>query len=277
MPVRIVTDSAADLPPAVVANLDISVVPVIVQFGEESLRDRIDLTSAEFYRRLPASPSLPKTAAPPPGFFTAEYERLTQAGDDVVSVHVGAGLSGILNSARVAAADFDGRVQLVDSTNLSLAVGWVAIEAARAAQRGASLAEVVAAAESCVPRVRLWAALDTLEYAHKGGRVSAPAAWLGSFLHVKPILDFRDSAVKVTDRIRSMRSAVNRLLDIVQAAGPVQEIGVLHAAAPELGAEVQRRVRALYPDRDVSLVETGPAVGVHCGPGAVAIATLLAP
>lgn len=277
MPVRIVTDSAADLPPAVAANLDITVVPVIVQFGEESLRDRVDLTSADFYRRLAASDALPKTAAPPPGFFTAEYQRLTQAGDDVVSVHVGAGLSGILNSARVAAADFGGRVQLVDSTNLSLAVGWVAIEAARAAQRGASLAEVVAAAESCVPRVRLWSALDTLEYAYKGGRVSAPAAWLGSLLHVKPILDFRDSAVKVTDRIRSMRGAVNRLLDIVQAAGPVQEIGVLHATAPELGAEVQRRVHALYPDLDVSLVETGPAVGVHCGPGAVGIAALLAP
>lgn len=276
MSIRIVTDSAADLPPHVAQKLHISVVPALVQFGQESFRDRVDLSTTEFYTRMAKSQALPTTAAPPSGFFATEYERLTQAGHDVVSVHVGAGLSGIFNSARVAAADFGDRVRLVDSTNLSLAIGWVAIEAARAAQRGLSLDEVVAAGERAAPRVRLWAALDTLEYAYRGGRVSAPAAWIGSLLHVKPILDFRNSAVQVTDRTRSMRNAVNRLLEIVQAAGPIQEIGVIHAAAPELGAEVQRRVRALYPAVDVSLVETGPAVGVHCGPGAVGISTLLA-
>ena len=276
MGVRIVTDSAADLPLDVANQLHISVVPATVQFGQESFRDRVDLSTDEFYRRLARSQSLPTTAAPPPGFFADEYQRLTEAGHDVVSVHVGAVLSSIINSARIAAAEFGERVCLIDSTNLSLAVGWVALEAARAAQRGQTLAEVVAAAQSAVPRVRLWAALDTLEYAYKGGRVSAPAAWLGSLLHVKPIVDFRDSAVQVTDRIRSMRNALTRLLEILQTAGPAQEVAVLHATAPELGGEVQRRVRALYPNLEVSLVETGPAVGVHCGPGAVGIAALLA-
>ena len=274
MGVRIVTDSAADLPLDVANQLHISVVPATVQFGQESFRDRVDLSTDEFYRRLARSQSLPTTAAPPPGFFADEYQRLTEAGHDVVSVHVGAGLSSIINSARIAAAEFGERVCLIDSTNLSLAVGWVALEAARAAQRGQTLAEVVAAAQSAVPRVRLWAALDTLEYAYKGGRVSAPAAWLGSLLHVKPIVDFRDSAVQVTDRIRSMRNALTRLLEILQTAGPAQEVAVLHATAPELGGEVQRRVRALYPNLEVSLVETGPAVGVHCGPGVVGIAAL---
>lgn len=276
MGIRVVTDSAADLPLSVIENLDITVVPAIVQFGQEGLRDRVDLSTAQFYTRLAASKSLPTTAAPPPGLFVTEYQRLVQAGHDIVSVHLAAGLSGIFNSARVAAADFGAHVRLVDSTNLSLALGWVTIEAARAAQRGATLDEVVAIAESCVPRVRLWAVLDTLEYAYKGGRVSAFGAWVGALLQVKPILDIRDAKILAPERVRTMRKAVDRLLQLVEDAGPVQEVGVIHAAAPELGAEVQRRVRALCSHCDVSLVETGPAIGVHAGPGAVGIAALLA-
>ena len=276
MSTRIVTDSATDLPPALAQELDISVVPAIVRFGEQSFEDRVDLSASQFYQRLTQSVILPQTSAPSPGRFGLEYERLIEAGHDVVVVTVIGNLSGIYNAARLAAQDYSDRVRVIDSTNLSLAEGWVAVEAARAARDGASLAEVAAIAEAAVPRVHLWAVLDTLEFAHRGGRVNAAQAWIGGLLQVKPILDIYDSKVQLGERVRTLHKAVARLLQIVEEAGPLQEIGVIHAAAPELGAEVQRRVRALYPNLEVSLVETGPAVGVHSGPGAVGVAILSA-
>lgn len=274
MSTRLITDSAADLPPALAAELQITVVPAIVRFGTESFEDRVDLSAAQFYQRLATSATLPQTSAPAPGRFAVEYERLIQDGHDVVVVTVIGSMSGIYNAARVAAQDYPGRVRVVDSTNLSLAEGWVAVAAARAARAGAGLAEVAALAESVTPRVHLWAVLDTLEFAYRGGRVSAAQAWVGGLLQVKPILDIYDSKVVVGERVRTLHKAVTRLLQIVAEAGPLDEIGVIHAAAPELGAEVQRRLQASHPERNIVLVETGPAVGVHAGPGAVGVAVL---
>lgn len=122
--------------------------------------------------------------------------------------------------------------------------------------------------------MHLWAVLDTLEFAYRGGRVSAAQAWVGGLLQVKPILDIYDSKVVVGERVRTLHKAVTRLLQIVAEAGPLDEIGVIHAAAPELGAEVQRRLQASHPERNIVLVETGPAVGVHAGLGAVGVAVL---
>lgn len=276
MSTRIITDSAADLPATLAAELHITVVPAIVRFGMDSFEDRVDLSAAQFYQRLAASDTLPQTSAPAPGRFTVEYERLIDDGHDVAVVTVIGGMSGIYNAARVAAQDYPDRVRVVDSTNLSLAEGWIAVAAARAARDGANLAEVAALAEGLAPRVHLWAVLDTLEYAYRGGRLNAAQAWVGGLLQIKPILDIYDSTVVLGERVRTLHKAVTRLLQIVAEAGPPQEIGVIHAAAPELGAEVQRRLQASYPERDIVLVETGPAVGVHAGPGAVGVASLLA-
>jgi DegV family protein with EDD domain len=155
-PVRIVVDSLADIPPALVDELHITVIPAIVRFGDEEFEDGVSLTSAEFYTRLQSSPSLPQTAVPPLGVFEAMYRRLASETSQIISIHVPAGLSGMVNAATIAARSLpDVWIEVVDSTNMSMAQGWLAVLAARAAREGQSMEEIVALVRATIPKVRL--------------------------------------------------------------------------------------------------------------------------
>lgn len=276
MPTRIVCDSIADLPIELAQAFDITIIPQLVIFGDHSQRDRVDIFPTEFYQRLVSSPTLPTTAAAGPGEFASEYSRLVNQGCDVVSIHVAAQLSGIYNSARLAASEFAGRVLTVDSTNVTMAQGWLAVEAAALARQGASAPEVAAACERLAPRLRVWAMLDTLEFLRKGGRISVVQALFGSLLHVKPMIMVRDSTVSLTENVRTLRKAVDRLAQQVVEAGPAARLAVLHAAAPHLADEVRRRLADHHPADQIVITEAGPVLGVHIGPGAVGVAALLA-
>jgi len=274
--VRIVTDSVSDLPTEFQEALDITVVPAVVIIDGVSYRDRVELSSAEFYRRLAGSRKLPTTSQPPVADFEKVYRELAQETDEIISIHIPAALSGTIGSAQAAARAVEGvRITVVDSTQISMALGWLVVLAARAAREGRTHDEILALVERTIPRLRLVAVLDTLEYAHRGGRIGRAAAMMGTVLRVKPLLAVRNSEIVPLENVRTMRRALRRLLEIVEAWAPLQEVAVIHTATAELAAEVRQRIGAFHPVETIPMVEAGPVLGTHAGPGAVGIACVL--
>lgn len=271
--VKIVTDSLADIPPPLLQELDITTVPCVVRFGDTEYRDRVDLSPCAFYQKLSASPVLPTTAAPSCGVFEQVYQRLSQETDEILAIHTIGSLTGIYNASRLAAQEFPNvRIELIDSEQVSMSLGWLVILAARAAQAGKSLAEIKALVQSALHRVHIVAMLDTLEYAQRGGRLGKGAAMLGALLNVKPLLTAEHGEIVPIEKVRSLRRALERLVDIVVNSGAVQEIAVVHANAIEYAERVREMLARIYPAKTILLSETGPVLGTHAGPGAVGIA-----
>ncbi|MFN8498509.1 MAG: DegV family protein [Anaerolineae bacterium] len=275
MAVHVVADSASDIPPVVAEMLGITQVPVLVQLGDETFRDRVDLQPSEFYDRVVNSKIAPKTAANAPGVYSEAFERLTANGDSVLCVTVAASLSGIYNSARIGAQEFGDRVRLADSKSASMGEGLIAIQAARAAQQGASLDEMADLCTRLAPKTHVWAALNTLEFLHRGGRLSATRAFVGSLLQVKPILDVYNSDVAVVERIRTMRKAIDKLVELVKTAGAADEMCILYSGSKDLADEVRARLADDFPTNKMFIAEAGPSIGTHAGPGAVGVAAIL--
>lgn len=273
--VRIVTDSLADIPPAIIRELEIIVVPAIVRFGETEYRDRVDLPSWEFYQKLSSSPVLPTTSVPSTGDFEKTYRDLAQDTDQILAIHTIGTLSGIYNASRVAAQDIPNtQIEVIDSQQVSMSLGWLVILAARAAKAGKSLTEIKTLIESSMRRVHIIAMLGTLEYAQRGGRLGKGAALFGTLLNVKPLLSTAHGEIIPVENVRTQRRALERLVELVVNSGPVEELAVVHAHAPELAIEVEESLSNLFPDKQIVLTETGPVLGAHAGPGAVGIAWL---
>jgi DegV family protein with EDD domain len=273
MSVRIVTDSAGDLPRETAEQLDITVVPVTVFFGEEAYLDGVEMDAETFFQRLPNSPQLPRTSQPSVAQFVDVYTKLVDEGHDILSVHVSGKLSGTLNSARLAREEFGkGNIEVLDAEGASLGVGLIALEAARKAQAGGSLDEVTAAAQDAVRSMRVFFVLDTLEYLVKGGRISKTQGLVGGLLNVKPILHITDGEVHPFQRVRSRAKALQRIRELVREGGPYAEIGVLYATDPDEAAALASDVADLAPGMPVVVGRIGPGIGAHAGPGAVGVA-----
>ncbi len=274
--VRIVTDSTADVPDDLVRELDIVVVPVHVIFGVQSYEDGITLSREEFYNRLASSNPLPTTSAPSAGEFESAYRRLQDSGAGaVVSIHIARALSVVQNAAHIGANAVPGvEVTIVDSEQVSMGLGWQVIEAARAAQAGKSAAEVVAAAEQTKKQARLYAALDTLEFVRRSGRVGWAAAAIGQLLKIKPLVEVRDGAVQSLDRARTRAQSIQRLKELVAAQAPVRALTVLHTHALEAATQLASEFRALYPGLSdpIHVVEATTAIGTHVGPNGLGVA-----
>ncbi len=271
--VRIVTDSLADIPPAIVRDLDIVVVPAIVRFGAAEYRDRVDLPSWEFYQKLSNSSVLPTTSVPSSGDFEKAYRELAQGTNQILAIHTIGTLSGIYNASRLAAQDVpDTQIEVIDSQQVSMSLGWLVILAARAAKAGKSLVEIKLLVENALRRVHIVAMLGTLEYAQRGGRLGKGAALFGTLLNVKPLLSTAHGEIIPLENVRTQRRALERLVELVVNSGPVEELAVVHAHAPELAIEVEESLSKLFPDKQIVLTETGPVLGAHAGPGAVGIA-----
>lgn len=273
--VKVVTDSAADLPPGVAQELGITVVPLYVHFGQEVFRDGVDLAADEFFQRVATSPQFPTTSAPGPGVFAVAYEGLLAQGHQVISIHLSSKLSAT-HQAAVTATQYMGQAKLavVDSQSVSLGVGLLAMAAARAAQEGQDLGQVVAQVESAIPRTQIVFTLDTLEYLQKGGRIGRAQAFLGSVLNIKPILHIKEGEVHPLERARSRVKAINRLCDIVTARGPAEALGVIYTTTPQEADEVAKRLAPLAAGKEVSVAQLGAVLGVHGGPGVVGVALI---
>jgi len=278
-PVRVVVDSTADIPSALCAELGITVVPDLVHFGDRTYRDGVDLTNDEFFALLATSPVHPTTSSPGAGVFAATYQELVQAGADVVSIHPEAGFSGIYSVAALAAREITaGRVVVMDSHQVTMGTGWLAILAARASRAGASLEEVVALVEQTRERVYLIAVLDTLVPLQKSGRLGRLSSLIGTALEIKPLFAVHRGQPEVLERPRTRRKARERLVERVRALAPFQELAVLHTAAwdeaRDLAAELAAAV--LLPRDRILVAQAGAAMGTHVGRRALAACGVVA-
>ncbi|MSQ15071.1 MAG: DegV family protein [Dehalococcoidia bacterium] len=273
MSLKIVTDSTADLPPELAQEMDITVVPLTVQFREKSYRDGIEINSEEFFVRLAQSASLPTTAQPPAAAFQEVYERLSQDGSEILSIHISGKLSGTMNSARLAAQDLEGKVQvhLVDSGLASMSVGMVSLEAARAVKRGAQTTEVLDIVSHALAKSHLLICVDTLEYLQRGGRIGRASAFLGSILSVKPLITVKDGEVRPLERVRTRSRAIERLFDWAASFKDAAEIAVMYATTPADAKILADRLAELFPGVTIHLARIGPVIGTHIGPGAVGV------
>jgi len=271
--VRIVADTASDLPPDVAAAHGIELVPLTVRFGAEELVDRRDLTPADFWSRLATSSVLPETAAPSPGAFEEAYRRAAADGaEGVVCVTISSALSATFEAARLAADSVKDTVpvRVVDSRAVSMAEGTVAIAAAELAAAGRSLDEVAAGAEAMVPRTRTFAALDTLDNLRKGGRIGAAQALLGSMLSIKPIIQVIGGKVEAESKQRTRSKSLRYLAAKVHEAAPVDHLTVLHGGAPDLDALLDL-LGDVCPRDQISVADVGAVIGTHAGPRVIGV------
>jgi DegV family protein with EDD domain len=277
MTIRIATDSTCDLPPEAIAEHRIEVIPMYINFREQSFRDGVDLTRREFYERLPGAHPLPTTAVPGPQVFQRTYQRLAQEGaSEVLSIHIASSLSAAAESARAAAgATTEVPVTVLDSRQLSLGMGFLVEKAAREVARGRSMSEILAALEEQIRRTHVFAALDTLEYLRRSGRMSRALAGIGNVLRIKPILRMYDGISTVV-KVRTKAAAERRLIDWLTKLSPLKRVALVHAHAPKMAANLLDKVAHLIPSGAVPSAEITPVIGTHVGPGAVGFACLSA-
>ncbi|MCX6070967.1 MAG: DegV family protein [Chloroflexi bacterium] len=279
MTVRIVTDSACDLPAEVIAENGITVVPLYVNFGSESYLDGVEMSRGEFYARLPSALPPPATSAPGTATFTGIYRRLIDEGaSGILSIHIGSALSNVCNVARMAAASIgEVPVRVLDSGQITLGTGLLAAQAAVLAASGAALDSIVASVETLAKRMHSIAALDTLEYLRRGGRVSLLKFSVGTLLQIKPMLKMHAGKI-VTDRARTSGGAIRKLLDLAARLGPLESIALVHASALDRLEQLRREVEARFPGVPIRMVgEVAPVVGAHVGPRSVGVICVKAP
>jgi DegV family protein with EDD domain len=275
--VGIVTDSTADLQPELQARLGLAVVPLIVNWDGRTYRDKLDLTTAEFYRRLRTSKALPKTGAPSVAAFEATFREQLKQHDAVISINLASRLSGTCDVARQAAESVDPqRISVVDSGSVSICISWLAELAATLARKGLAHEDIVEQLTEVRGRLRILALVETLEFLQRGGRIGRAAALAGTLLSVKPILSVRDGEVAPVERVRTMNGALRRLVELVVAQGPIERLGVIDGDASTNAASVAAQLAERYPEVTLERGELGPVVGVHGGPGVVGIGMLLA-
>ncbi len=270
--VRVVTDSACDLPQEIADELGIEIVPLTIRFGSTELVDRKELTTADFWSRCAASASLPETAAPAPGSFEQAFRRLAAEGaTGICVVALSSDLSATMQSARLAAeavaGDID--VDVVDSRSVTIGQGLIAMAAARAARDGTDLAAVAGLARSLTSRTHIWGALDTLENLRKGGRIGSAKAMLASVLSIKPIIEVRDGKVEEGGKQRTRSKALAFLVEKVREAGPLETLAVMHADTDDVG-ELVARLQPLAPG-PIVVGDIGPVVGTHAGRGTIGV------
>lgn len=275
--VRIVTDSTADLSPDQQRAAGITVVPLNVHFGDEVFRDRVDLSGQQFFRKLKAASQLPRTSQPSVGVFEEVFRTLTEAGDGIVAVLLSSKVSGTYNSGLMAAQSVGAdRIEVIDSLSASMALGFLALEGAKAAAGGATRQAVAERVRGLVPKARILCAIDTLTYLERGGRIGKARALVGSLLNFKPLITLKDGEVVPLGRARGRPQMLDRLVEMLKRDGPVTRLAVLHGAALAEAEHLRARIAPDYPDVEITVTEIGPVLATHTGPGVIGITYLTA-
>jgi DegV family protein with EDD domain len=268
----IVVDSTADFPDAPERYANWRIVPLYVRFGDESFRDYVELGPEQFYERLRSSPVTPTTSQPTPGDFQAVYSELG-AYERVYSLHIAGRLSGTVESAHAAAAEFAERIRVVDTETASAAIAMLGLAIQRRLERGTTDEELAGVIERHRRESQLIFTVDTLDYLARGGRIGRASAWAGELLKVKPILTIQDGEVLPLKRVRGNRRAFQEFVAAFEAGsddGPGLRAAVAHADAPERAEALTTMVRRIRPQAELELVTTlGPVLGTHAGPGTI--------
>jgi DegV family protein with EDD domain len=276
MPVKVVADSVSDLPPQVVKELGITVIPLNVRFGDEVYRDGIDLTNEQFYQRLTTNKILPVTSVPSPATFATAYDKLAEETDQILAIIVSSKLSGTHEVAlqSIGLMKRKCRVKVIDSGWAVMAQGFLIMAAARAAQAGAKLDEVVNIVRANMHRVDMRAAFDTLEYLRRGGRIGAAQAFLGSALRIHPIITMKNGVVEPAGRARSRIKAIDHLYQFATSYSHIDELAVENAACPADADLLVERFSARFPGKRIYRTNTTPVIGTHTGPGLLLVAVM---
>jgi DegV family protein with EDD domain len=276
MNLGIVTDSTCDLPQYLVEQHQLEVVPSILILEGQEYADSEGITREEFYRRLPDLKTHPTTAAPSIGEFASRYQKLLDAGcDHVISIHAAGTLTSMVHIAQQAAKEFSNHVTVIDSLSLSLGLGFQVLSAAEFAENGLDAA--LAAIKSTRKRLRIFAALDTIEYVRRSGRVPGTIAFLGSLLSIKPIVELADGEVKAIRAVRTTKQANVRMMSFMQTGGSLERLAILHtgaeARAREFLNQIMNEMRPSLP-RDILMVNVTTVIGTHVGPNGLGFAAV---
>ncbi len=277
MTIRIVTDSTCDLPKETIDRLGITVIPMLINVGDQGYRDGVDLTREQFYRSLPEWKVAPTTAAPSPETFKRIYQQLASEGaDQILSIHISRSLSATMDVAQVAAEQTrEIAVEAFDSHQLSLGTGFLVEEAARMAQERNSLEEIKAALLDQIKRSHVFAALDTLEFLRRSGRMNTIMASLGSMLQIKPLLKMYAGEAS-SERVRTTSRAHARVLELLNEKLPLTRLALLHTNAEQQARRLYESVADSIPLGEIEAVDITPVIGAHIGPGAIGFATVSA-
>ena len=274
--IKIFTDSTSDLPKAWVQQYDIGIIPLYVVFGNEQLRDGVDITPAELYERVSRGGSLPKTAAPSPADFMTAFEPHVNQGESILYISLSSALSATYQNALIAAGEFpEASIRVVDSLNLSSAIGLLVMKAVFAAREGKSLDEVVKLLEAVRPQVESEFVIDTLEYLYKGGRCSGVQNLLGSLLNIRPVIKVIDGKMTPAYKVRGKKEkATNQMLqNALEKSGLMDNdlIVVVHSFAEDEALRLQKVLQENTNAREVALSTAGCVISSHCGPKTIGI------
>jgi len=276
MTVKIVTDSLSDITSDLAQELGITVVPLTVSFGHESFLDRVEITTNEFYRRLSTEDILPKTTQPHPGVFADVYNKLAEETDEILVIVLSSKLSGTYQSATNAKSMVrkECHIEVIDSQKVAMSLGLVVIAAAKIAQTGANLDEVMAAVTERLPRSHLIAYFDTLKYLAKGGRIGKAQGLLGAILSIKPILTIKDGEMAPLTRVRSRATGMDYLYNSIAAFPHIEELAVEHCTTPDDADKLIERLSAIYPKERIYRSTISPVLGTYAGPIALTVSIL---
>lgn len=280
MKLGIVTDSTSDLPQQIIDEHDIEVVPAVLVLDGQSYADGKGISREEYYTRLPDMKQPPTTASPSTGDFAERFQKLFDAGcDHILSIHAAVELTAIVSVARLAAHDFRERITVLDSGSLSLGLGFQVLAAVQAKLDNLSLEGILEAIRSARRRTKVIAALDTMEYLRRSGRVPGAVAALGGLLRIKPVVELLNGEVKPISAVRTTRQAGERIYNALRELGPLERLAILHTNAEhrarQLLDELMQTVSQAIP-RDILMVNVTPVIGTHVGPNGLGFAAVRA-
>jgi len=270
--IKIVTDSTTSLPPDLIGGYEIKVVPYTVQFATESYRDGVDINIEQFEAKWHEEGTMPKTAIPSPGEFIEAYRAVAQPGDSVISIHAGRKISGICGSAELAAAavpDID--VTVVDSNITSMPLGYMVLEAAKAAKAGKGKEEILSLIEEVKRSVGFFATSVELAFIKSSGRIVGAAQAADSAVKVKPIIIFDDGIPKVVEKIRRQSAVLNRIIEMAKEAAVgriIKQAAIVHANVEEIALSFREKVEKELAPKSIIVTQLGVALTAHLGPGA---------
>ena len=275
MTVRIVADSTCDLPPAVIRELGITVVPLFINVGDKGYLDGVEISRQEFYTRLPDFDIHPTTGTPGTEAFRQTYQALADEGaDQILSIHISESLSATIGVAHQTASEFkSAAVTVRDSQQLSLGTGFQVETAARMAKQGKQIDDIQAALDKMVPRTFVAARLDTLDYLRRSGRMNAFMTGLGSLLQLKPILTMKNGQPG-SERVRTAEKAESRLIELLESAQPIERFALLHTNASQKAEAFRKRISSLLPEGEIYSMDITPVIGAHIGPGSIGFAVM---
>jgi DegV family protein with EDD domain len=272
--VKIVTDSGSDIPPELAKKLGITIVPVYIYFGDKAYKDGVDIGPDELYKRLVEGPIYPTTTQPIPADFAGVYSALAKDAEAIVSIHLPSKVSGTYNAALqgLEIAKPKCQVHVVDSLSVSVGLGLIVLAAARVANSGGKVSEVLAETSKAVDHTQIRAVLDTLQYLLKGGRITRTKALVGALLNVKPILKMRDGELVQASMARSYTKGIDQLFQFVKAYPNLQEVGISHTTVFDEAKALKQRLASIIDEKQIQMFRVGAGLGVHGGPGTLLVA-----